>query len=80
MKIKNRSVIFKADELKIVDVAAGGQVADRYIQMASDIIFHNDSEQQESVICLIEPEFSEQGKTGLLHKENTGLQLILSLA
>jgi hypothetical protein len=76
MEIKNRSVIFKADELNVVDMATGGQVADRYIQMASDIIFHNDGEQHESVIRLAEPGFSEVRDTGLLHKENMGPRLI----
>jgi len=76
MEIKNRSVIFKADELNIVDMATGGQVADNYIQMASDIIFHKDDEHQAPVIRLVEPGFSGPRDTGLLHKGNMGPRLM----
>jgi len=76
MEIKDRSVIFRADELNVVDMATGGQVADRYIQMASDIIFHTDDEKQGSVIRLIGPGFSGSGDAGLLHKGNLGQRLM----
>jgi hypothetical protein len=72
MEIKNRSVIFKPEDLNVVDMATGGGVADNYIQMASDIIFHKGLEDDQPTIHVIEPQLSGARIINLWQKDNEG--------
>jgi hypothetical protein len=58
MEIKNRSMIYKPEDLNMVDMATGGGVSDNYVQMASGIIFHKGLEDDQLTIHIIEPQFS----------------------
>ena len=72
MEIKNRSVIFKPEDLNVVDMATGGGVADNYIQMASDIIFHKGVEDDQPTIHIIEPQFSGAKIIDPWRRDNVG--------
>ncbi len=74
MEIKNRSVIFKPEDLNVVGMATGGGVADNYIQMASDIIFHKGVEDDQPTIHVIEPQFSGAKFIDLGRRDNVGLR------
>ena len=72
MEIKDRSVIFKPEDMNVVDMATGGGVADNYIQMASDIIFHKGVEDDQPTIHVIEPQFSGTKIIELCRRDNVG--------
>jgi len=54
MENRHRSLIFKPNEVNVVDMATSDVVADNYIQMASDIIFHKGHESDRAVDEVIE--------------------------
>ncbi|TRO54251.1 hypothetical protein E2P71_04595 [Candidatus Bathyarchaeota archaeon] len=56
MDDKHRSLIFKASDVNIVDMATSDAVADSYIKMASDIIFHKGHESDRVVNEVFEPQ------------------------
>ena len=72
MEIKHRSVIFKPEDLNVVDMATGGGVSDSYIQMASDIIFHKGTVGNQPATHIDESLFSGEKITDPWRRDNAG--------
>jgi len=60
-----------------VEMATGDQIADSYIQMASEMIFQKSTENQGTVIEFIQPEYSQPRIDGQVRRENIGQRFVL---
>jgi hypothetical protein len=56
MENRHGSLIFKPSEVNVVDMATSDVVADSYIRMASDIIFHESRESDRVVGEVVGPQ------------------------